>query len=66
MMFARGNACGRSLSAFDGRIYGYGEKSYTSEDNGTAGLFGRRGYAGGIHLPAGGCGAAWEMPCSHL
>lgn len=65
-MFTRGNACGRSPSALDGRIYGYGEKNNAPEDNGAAGLFGQRRYAGGIHLPAGGCGAAWEMPCSHL
>ena len=66
MMFARGNACGCSPSALDGRIYGYGEKSYAPEDNGAAGLFGRRGYAGGIYLPAGGRCAARELPCSHL
>lgn len=66
MMFARGNACGRSPSVLDGRIYGYGKKGHTPEDNGAAGLFGRRGYAGGIHLPAGGRCAAGKMPCSHL
>ena len=66
MMFTRGNACGRSPSVLDGRIYGYGEKDYTPDDKGTASLFGRRGYAGGIYLPAGGRGTAWEIPRSHL
>lgn len=32
MMFTRGNACGRSPFAFDGRIYSYGEKGHTPDD----------------------------------